>query len=263
MTDASPYTPLTPQPSHGKRKLLIVVGVLLLLALLAFALRSVRMGREPVMPGAERPIDLPVESPEISTMEQVAAYTDGKPVPPPFPGITLPPIDEDDHVFGEQDALLSVVEYSNFGNRYANLLHQDLRNLVEGSDGEVNWIFRHYPLTVADYLPSQAAECAYFEDGHAGFWTFFNLTFKNVTPSKQSLVDVAASIGMDQTSFAECLDGNYTRDHVLIDVQDGRLSAQATISPSYLVVNNVSGDIRLVEGVNTIGYIEEVLDAVR
>lgn len=259
----APEQPLAPPPSpaHRARRLLLIVGGILLLALLAFALRDFwRTPDEELVP--DRPLDLPVSEPEIDSMDDVAAAMEGKPVPPEFP-MSLPPFDEDDHIYGERFAEFSIVEYSDYGNMYASLLHPELKAYVDASDGSVNWVVRHYPVSIADYQPAQAAECAYFQGDHPAFWTYFDQSFSLRDPTEQTLIDLATSQGLDATTFTTCLQNDFTRDHVLIDLQDGRLLAKVRVSPSYVVVNNITGKMRLVEGVNTIGYLDEVVEVLR
>ncbi len=239
----------------------LIVGGILLLVLLGFALRNLWRTPAPEVP-LERPLDLPVEEPEIASMEEVADAMEGKPVPPEFP-MTLPPFTEDDHIRGERFSEFSIVEYSNYGNKYALLLHPDLRSLVDESNGTINWVVRHYPVTVAHYLPAQAAECAYFQNGHDAFWTYFNASFSLQNPTQLTLTDLAASQGLDRATFTTCLDKDFTRDRVLADLQDGRLDAKIRVTPSYVVINNLTGKMRLVEGLNTIDYLREVLEVVR
>lgn len=242
--------------THRARWPIIVV---VLLGLLAVGLGVLWLNRPPTEPAP--PETYPLESPDVTSMEEIEALTDGKVIPPVSDG-TLPQVDADDHIFGDQAAALSIVEYSNFGNTYAALLHPELRDLV-ADDANVNWIVRHYPLSEADYLPALAAECAYFEKGHPGFWSYFDLAFSLQTPPKQSLIDLAETVGLDAEIFEQCLDRQYALDRVIRDLQDGRLDAGVTVLPSYAIVNNFTGELRLVEGANAVSYLRQVLDAVR
>lgn len=265
MENTPPQQPSAPQqqaprPRRLKRFVLIAAGILLI-ALIAFAVRNLWEPDQEVP--LERPLDLPVEEPEVESMDEVAAIMDGKPVPPELPDMKLPPFDEDDHIYGERFAEFSIVEYSNYGNRYASLLHPELKAYVDASNGSVNWVVRHYPVSSADYRPAQAAECAYFEGGHPAFWAYFDQSFTMSNLGQQLYIDLAASQELDTTSFTTCLEKDFTRDHVLIDLQDGRLDAKVRVSPSYIVVNNLTGKMRLVEGVNTIGYLDEVVEVLR
>ncbi len=259
-TDTFPSQNAPSAPAgHNRKRFVLALIALLIIAIAAMWWWMSRPA--PLEPGADRPIDLPVAAPEIDSMDDVAAMTQGKPVPPEFPGIVLPPFVEGDHIYGEQAAAVSVVEYTNFGNVYAGLLHPDLKAYVDASGGGVNWVFRHYPLSDADYLPAQAAECAYFQKDHQAFWLYMERNFKGPWTAASLKAD-AAAMGLDPEFFDRCLDEGTTRDHVLGNAQDARLDAKIRVGPSYVIVNNATGEVRLVEGVNTIDYIEKTVEAI-
>ncbi len=262
-TTPTQNTPPSARPADGKRRIFLILGTIAVVVVIAVIwIWMLTASREPVAPST-RPIDLPVSEQDVTSMEQIAALTDGKPVPPVFEGVSLPPFDENDHVYGEQAAPYSIVEYANFGNKYASLLHPELKAFVD-SDKSVNWIFRHYSTNVNDYMPAQAAECAYFDAGRqADFWSFFDATFPSPVYSIDVLTAIATGLGLDSDAFRTCMEQHHTRDRVLGDSQDARLDGKVVISPSYLVSNNVTGEVRLVEGVNTIDYLKQVVDAVR
>lgn len=253
-----------PQPTdhHRWRGVVITVIVIALLAVAAFALRSFWLGQgtEPIV--TERPLDLPVVEPDVDSMADIEDLMRGKQLPPALPGMKLPPFDEDDHIRGGPFAEFSIVEYSNYGNKLAALLHPDLLTVTNG--GEINWVARHFPLDDQHVLPAQAAECAYFQGGdHAKFWAYHDVAFPFTNPNLESLVSLASSQGLDAVAFRTCLENDFTRDHVLRDIQDGTLDAKVKVSPSYVIVNNLTGELRLVEGVNTIDYILRVVDDIR
>lgn len=253
-----------PQPTaqHRWRGIVIAVLVIALLAIAALALRSFWSTEQ--APVAERPLDLPVEETDVNSMGELAQIMEGKPLPNELPGMILPPFDEDDHVRGERFAEFSIVEYSNFGNKLAALLHPELKAYVEASNGSVNWVARHFPITQGQYLPAQAAECAYFQGAnHNAFWAYRDASFMMPNATVDVMVNLAVTQGLDGTAFRTCLENDFTRDKVLIDIQDGALDAKVEVSPSYVVVNNLTGEMRLVEGVNTLAYLQQVIDLVR
>ncbi len=257
MTD----TPTTHRSSGTKW--LLIIGAILLVAVIVFAVRSFLLLPPSPPNTSDRPLDLPVEAIDVTSMDDVADIMEGKPLPSEIPELLLPPINQDDHVYGLPDAPLSIVEYSNYGNTYAALLHPALRSYVDTHGDEVNWIVRHYPITPADFLPAQAAECAYFEQGHAGFWSFFDASFALQQPTKSSLLQLATTLGFNSDSFTTCLENDFTRDKVLGDAQDGRLDARITVAPSYVLAHHRTSTLRLVEGINTIEYLDQVLDTLR
>jgi protein-disulfide isomerase len=231
------------------------------LGLIALAFRSFWLTEAPETNLNPRPLDLPVVDMQVDSMDDVERAMRDKPLPAAI-DMKLPPFDEDDHIRGERFADFSIVEYSNYGNKLAALLHPDL--LAMANAGEINWVARHFPLDEKHDMAAQAAECAYFQGGdHAKFWAYHDAAFPLQDPTLEQLVSLASSQGLDAVAFRTCLENDFTRDHVLRDLQDGMLDAKVQVSPSYVVVNNLTGELRLVEGVNTIGYLMRVVDDIR
>ena len=58
----------------------------------------------------------------------------------------VPPPSKEDHVYGNPGAVISLIEYSDFECPYCKRFHPIAKELVDKSGGQINWIYRHYPL---------------------------------------------------------------------------------------------------------------------
>ncbi|MDP2629533.1 MAG: thioredoxin domain-containing protein, partial [Candidatus Harrisonbacteria bacterium] len=58
----------------------------------------------------------------------------------------LRPVRESDHVRGNSDAQVSLVEFSDFECPFCARFHPTLSRLVEEYD-QVKWVYRHFPLS--------------------------------------------------------------------------------------------------------------------
>lgn len=124
-----------------------------------------------------------------------------------------------EHVCGNPNAKVVIVEYSDFECPFCKVFHNTLEKIVAESDGKIAWVFRHYPI---DQLHKKArnealaTECAYEQAGDIGFWTFANKIFE-VTSSNDSLSPsllplIATDIGLDKEAFNSCLSsGKYLK----------------------------------------------------
>jgi protein-disulfide isomerase len=83
--------------------------------------------------------------------------------------------DLDRHVFGAPDAPLTVVEYGDFECPYCAAAAPVLRRLVDGSDGAVRLVFRHFPLFTKHPFALTAALAA--EASGERFWAVHDLLF--------------------------------------------------------------------------------------
>lgn len=125
-----------------------------------------------------------------------------------------------DHVRGNPQAEVTLIEYSDFECPFCKRFHSTLDKVVKESNGEVKWVYRHFPI---DQLHSKArkeaaaSECAAEFGGNAAFWKFAD-RFYELTPSNNGtdletvLPKIARDIGLDPARFASCVaSGKYDR----------------------------------------------------
>ena len=89
--------------------------------------------------------------------------------------MTTATTDLDRHVFGAPDAPLTVVEYGDFECPYCGAAAPVLREVVDGSDGRVRLVFRHFPLFTKHPFALTAALAA--EATGDRFWAMHDLLF--------------------------------------------------------------------------------------
>ena len=158
------------------------------------------------------------------------------------------PVDSEDHILGDPDAPVKLVEFSDFECPFCKRFHKTMIKVMDeyGKDGRVAWVFRHFPL---DSLHSkarkeaQASECANELGGNDAFWAYSDKLF-DVTPSNNRLdlkllPQFAEEIGLDRAKFETCLEGNARggkyADHIQADVLDATASG-GTGTPFSLVI---------------------------
>lgn len=135
---------------------------------------------------------------------------------------------ERDHIRGNPDAPVTLVEYSDFECPFCKRFHPTVKQVMDEFSGRVRWVYRHFPV---DELHSKArkeaaaSECAAELGGNDAFWKFADRFFE-LTPSNNNtdidtvLPKIAGEIGLDKTRFASCLaSGRYAR-RVAEDQQD-------------------------------------------
>lgn len=137
-------------------------------------------------------------------------------------------ISADDHVRGDQNAPVKIVEYSDFECPFCKRFHFTMQEIVKEYDGKVAWVYRQFPL---DQLHSKArkeavaSECAAKLGGNEAFWKFADRFF-DVTPSNDQtdiatvLPQIAKEIGLDTAAFNTCLASGTYDAHIEEDVQN-------------------------------------------
>ena len=172
-----------------------------------------------------------------------------------------------DHIFGNPTAKIKIVEYSDPSCPFCKVFHNTMRNLMStyGSTGNLAWVYRSYPLDkpAADGSilhpnaghESQAMECAGSLGGNEKFWTFTNRLYE-VTPSvtgsspqgldQNELPKIAKFVGLDVTSFENCLATGKFKEKVEADYLDGiNIGIQGT--PSSVIVLNKAFPVSIKE----------------
>ncbi len=156
--------------------------------------------------------------------------------------MSLPVVDAvpaGEHVRGPADAMITVVEYSDFECPYCGRAFRDLRDLERQHAGMIRVEFHHFPLdsTCNTHVPETvhrsacdaaiAAECA----GRLGrFWEYHDRLFSEQDRlTRDDLVQAAVDLGIDRTAFIACLDGPAARGLVVADATEGaRIGVKTT-----------------------------------
>src|SRR5204863_994561 len=85
-----------------------------------------------------------------------------------------------DHVYGNPNARFTLIEYSDFECPYCKTVHLTLKKLIDDSGGDVNWVYRHFPLEFHNpgaQRQAEASECIAELSGNDSFWKFANAIY--------------------------------------------------------------------------------------
>ncbi|OGI95322.1 hypothetical protein A2917_02025 [Candidatus Nomurabacteria bacterium RIFCSPLOWO2_01_FULL_42_17] len=99
------------------------------------------------------------------------------------------PITSDDHILGNANARIVIVEYSDLECPFCKVFHNTMHQVVEKSGGNVAWVYRHYPIPQLHskaFHEAEATECAWEQKGNDGFWKYIDKLFE-ITPSNNGL----------------------------------------------------------------------------
>jgi protein-disulfide isomerase len=99
------------------------------------------------------------------------------------------------HVWGDPDAPISLVEYGDFECPYCGAAAPVLRALIDGSDGRVRLVYRHFPLFTKHPFALTAALAAEAAGGR--FWAMHDLLYAHQTRlADADLAGYAAQLGV-------------------------------------------------------------------
>ena len=138
-------------------------------------------------------------------------------------------ISASDHVRGNPDAPVKIVEYSDTECPFCKRFHTTMQEVMSeyGKDGKVAWVYRHFPL---DQLHSKARkeavalECANEQGGNDKFWSYADRLYE-ITPANNGLdpaelPKIAEYVGLDVGKFNSCLTSGKFTKHIEDDVQN-------------------------------------------
>lgn len=177
------------------------------------------------------------------------------------------PVTSKDHIRGDINAPVKIVEYSDTECPFCKRFHATMKEVMDeyGKDGKVAWVYRHFPL---DQLHSKARkeavalECANEQGGNDKFWKYADRLYE-VTPANNGLdlaelPKIAQFIGLDTTKFNTCLGSTKYDKHIEDEVQN----AQATggNGTPWSIVVGKNGKKYPLSGAQPISAIKQLID---
>ena len=127
-------------------------------------------------------------------------------------------------------------------------------------NGKVNWIYRHFPLSFHPNAQkaAEASECAFEQGGNDKFWEYADVLFTKGADNTQ-LATYAADLGLDVDAFQKCLDsGKYAQK--IADEESGGQTAGVNGTPGNIIINNKTGEKRLVSGAQAYESFQKIID---
>src|SRR5690349_16280049 len=85
-----------------------------------------------------------------------------------------------DHIYGNPDAPISLVEYSDFECPFCKRFHSTAKEIIDAYGGKVNWVYRHFPLSMHNpgaEKQAEASECVAQLGGNDAFWKYANAIY--------------------------------------------------------------------------------------
>lgn len=162
----------------------------------------------------------------------------------------IKPITVQDHIRGNPNAQVKIVEFSDTECPFCKRFHSTMQQVLSEYDGQVAWIYRHFPL---DSLHSKARrEAAAVElagelGGNDKLWAYLDKLFE-ITPSNDGLdlnllPQIAQEVGLDRKPFEDLIaqddvrGGKYA-DHIEADYQDAIASGGKGTPYSVVIASN-------------------------
>jgi protein-disulfide isomerase len=131
------------------------------------------------------------------------------------PEVEIAPVTAKDHILGNPNAPIVIVEYSDYDCPFCKNFHETMHRIMDeyGADGKVAWVYRHFPLSQlhpnAEKI-AEASECVASIGGNEAFWKFSDLIFRergtNEPTNMVMLPGFAEQAGVSKDAYTQCLE---------------------------------------------------------
>lgn len=162
-----------------------------------------------------------------------------------FTNLDIRPISAEDHILGNTNAKIIVLEYSDTECPFCRIFHETMQKILK-EKSDIAWVYRHYPIPELHPKASreaEATECAFEQGGNESFWKYINRLFA-ITPSNnqledQELTNIAQYVGLNTSSFYTCLESGKYKNKIEADVADGNKAGAGKFgTPFSLILKN-------------------------
>lgn len=206
-------------------------------------------------------------------------------------------VQEDDHIKGNPNAKIVIVEYSDTECPFCKQFHETMNRIISeyGASGDVAWVYRHFPIpSLHPKAPKQAEalECAAEQGGNEMFWKYTDMVYERTnannsldsgvynspatppngpdgkpyytqkTPRSQTdagqLSDFATELGLNLQQFESCLESGKYASRITTDVNEV-VAAGGGGTPHSIII--VDGEQIPLEGAQPYETVKGLIDS--
>lgn len=174
---------------------------------------------------------------------------------------------KEDHVRGNPNAPVKIVEYSDPECPFCKAFHPTMQKIMAeyGAKGQVAWVYRHFPLDQIHPKAREeieAIECAGDIGGNVKFWEYLDRVFE-VTPGNNGLdlallPTMAKDLGLDVAKFEACRAENKFDDKIQASYESG-LAAGVRGTPHSVIISK-DGKQYVVNGAQPYEAVKQMIE---
>lgn len=176
------------------------------------------------------------------------------------------PVSTDDHIFGDPNAPLTIVEYSDLECPFCKQFHGTMKQIIAEYSGEVKWVYRNFPLEqLHPNAPklAEAAECVAELGGNDAYWAFLDEIFErapiNTSFDFTQLSATVSAVGVSTGTFNTCYESGKYRAKILSEISDA-VASGGTGTPHNILVD-ARGNTTLIPGSQPIDVVRSAIEA--
>lgn len=151
------------------------------------------------------------------------------------------PISKKDHILGNIEAPVTLVEYGDFQCPYCQDAFPIVENVRKIAGNSLRFVFRHFPLSEIHPLALPAAYASEAAGKQSKFWEMHDLLFKNQSYLEiEDFINFARDLNLKMQQFSKDMQSSKTYTHVHEDFLGGVRSG-VNGTPTFFI-NNVRFD---------------------
>jgi len=135
--------------------------------------------------------------------------------------LNTPEVKEENATFGNKDANLKVIVFSDYQCPYCNAFYKSFRGVMKEYQDKALFVYKHLPLEIHPQAEPAAlsAECAK-EQGK--FWEYSDKLYQSqnewgATKNTAKFKEYARALGLNTTDFNKCLDDKKYLDQITVE----------------------------------------------
>lgn len=182
-------------------------------------------------------------------------------------GVEIEPVTDEDHIRGNPNAPILMVEYSDYDCPFCKTFHETMKRVMSeyGTDGDVAWVYRHFPIpSLHPNAPriAEASECVAELAGNDAFWTFSDLVFGeraiNELTDMSRIPEYAEAAGASRDAFDLCYNSQKYQDIISQDIAEAQAAGAQGTPYTVLVVGDQTG---VISGAQPYETVRQIIDS--
>lgn len=162
-------------------------------------------------------------------------------------------------VYGNPDAAVTIFTFEDFRCGFCERYHPTMQQYVNNSDGQVNWIYKPYPiLGPASQQLAVAGECVAQIEGPEAFWRYSEQAY--ATKNWATAVKYSELQNLDKIN--ECVQENTYAERIDQSMAEGR-ELNVTGTPASIFRNNSTEKGALIPGFLQPDQIEQMVQQIK
>jgi len=176
----------------------------------------------------------------------------------------MPVVSGEDHLLGNKDASVILVEYSDYECPFCGRFHPTMQQVLKDYGDKVAWVFRQYPLPFhpSAQKAAETSECVAKAGGNDAFWKYSDSVFAvNAKAGTITQADIDAGVaasGASADAVKKCVDSGEMTQKVKDQMEAG---SQAGIQGTPgTIVTTADGKFEMINGALPYEQVKAVLD---